>query len=36
LATPVGFRDRGTSPCFFIGFTGIVHRADAPRLFFCG
>src|SRR6516165_4913662 len=36
LAAPVGFGDRGTSACFFIGFAGIVHRADTPRLFFCG
>ena len=35
-AAPVGFGDRGTSACFFIGFAGIVHRADTPRLFFCG
>jgi hypothetical protein len=36
LAAPVGFGESGTSARLFVGFAGIVHRADAPRLFFGG
>jgi hypothetical protein len=36
LAAPVGFGESGASACFFVGFAGIVHRTDAPRLFFRG
>jgi hypothetical protein len=36
LAAPVGFGESGTSMSFFVGLAGIVKRADAARLFFCG
>jgi hypothetical protein len=36
LPAPVGFGKSSTSVCFFVGFAGIVHRADATRLFFRG